>query len=73
MVVREWFHRRYVGLRRRRLLAAYAKEFRIRTGKRVGFSPHLYALMEAEKDGVLEVKEDGTVDWMWPEGECGGE
>lgn len=66
MVVREWFRRRCVSWRRRRLLAAYARVFKIRHGKHAGFSPTVYALMEAEEDDLLELTEDGVV-WYWPD------
>ena len=64
-MIRAWVRRRWIALRRRRLLAAYAKEFKLRTGKQVGFSPYLYALQAAERDGVLE-NEDGEIVWKWP-------
>lgn len=71
-MIREWVHRRWIAFRRWRLLAAYARVFKRRTGKSVGFSPYLYALQEAEDDGLLEVT-DGDVEWDWPGGEHGSE
>jgi len=54
--------------RRRRLLRAYSRVFTARTGKAVGFTPTMHAYEAAERDGVLELDEDG-VTWHWPEGE----
>lgn len=65
-MIRAWVRRRWIAFRRRRLLAAYAREFKLRTGKPVGFSPYLYALQAAERDGVLK-NEDGEIVWKWPE------
>jgi len=64
-MIREWLRRRHVAYRRWRLLAAYARVFKIRHGKSVGFSPMMYALQEAERDGLLEHTAEG-VEWRWP-------
>ena len=53
--------------RRWRLLRAYSRVFKARTGKSVGFTPLMEALSKAERDGVLELV-DGEVVWHWPEG-----
>jgi len=55
-----------VRYRRRKLLRAYSRVFKIRTGKRVGFTPIMAALSYAEDDGLLTL-EDGEVEWHWPE------
>lgn len=52
--------------RRWRLLRAYSRVFRIRTGKGAGFTPLMAAWQAAERDGHLTV-EDGEVNWHWPE------
>jgi len=65
-MIRVWLRRRYVAYRRWRLLAAYARVFEIRHQKPVGFSPLVYALQEAERDGVLEHTDDG-IKWRWPD------
>lgn len=52
--------------RRRRLLRAYSRVFKIRTGKSVGFTPVMAAYQAAEDDGLLEL-DGGEVRWHWPE------
>jgi len=54
--------------RRRRLLAAYARVFEVRTGKSHGFTPLMAAYQAAERDGVLEL-DGGVVIWHWPDDE----
>jgi hypothetical protein len=51
--------------RRWRLLRAYARVFKVRTGKRVGFTPLMAAYEQAERDDVLELV-DGKVYWHYP-------
>lgn len=52
--------------RRRRLLRAYSRVFTARTGKRVGFTPLMYAYEQAERDGLLELDGEDVV-WHWPD------
>lgn len=52
--------------KRWRLLRAYSRVFSVRTGKSVGFAPIMAAYEAAERDGVLELGEDGEVGWSWP-------
>jgi hypothetical protein len=40
--------------------------FTARTGKRVGFTPLMYAYEQAEQDGLLELDGEDVV-WHWPE------
>lgn len=65
-MIRAWARRRWIAFRRRRLLAAYAREFRIRHGKGPGFTSTMYAYERGESEGVLKIV-DGEVVWKWPE------
>lgn len=67
-MLRESFRRLRVRWRRWRLLRAYSQVFKVRTGKRVGFTPLMAAYERGEEDGVLELQ-DGEVIWHWPEEE----
>jgi hypothetical protein len=40
--------------------------FEVRTGKRVGLSPTMWAYQQAEQDSLLTLREDGDVEWHWP-------
>lgn len=61
--VRAWRVRR----RRRKLLNAYSKVFKAKTGKSVGLTPLMAAYDMARDDGVMEF-EDGEAVWHWPDG-----
>jgi len=67
-----WLRTRYrewrIRCRRRKLLAAYSRVFKRRTGKSVGFTPIMAAWNYAERDGLLTQHEDGEIEWHWPEG-----
>ena len=60
-----WWRDLRVRWRRRRLLRAYSKVHKIRTGC-VSFVPYMCALSELEREGLLEL-DDGEVRWHWPE------
>lgn len=66
--VRDAIHRYRVWRRRRILLAAYRKEFRALTGKRVGFTPTMAAWERAQEEGYLTI--DDGIKWHWPEEEA---
>lgn len=56
-----------VRYRRWRLIRAYSRVFKRRTGKSVGFTPIMAAWDYAERDGVLTRHEDGKIEWHWPD------
>ena len=67
-MIRSFVEDLVVRYRRWRLLRAYSRVFKRRTGKHVGFTPIMAAWNYAERDGVLTRHEDGEVEWHWPEG-----
>lgn len=67
-MISEYFSDLVVRYRRWRLLRAYSRVFKRRTGKSVGLTPMMAAWSYAERDGLLTLHENGEIEWHWPEG-----
>ncbi|RJX43140.1 hypothetical protein DM826_07490 [Halonotius aquaticus] len=64
--LRSRYRRWRIRRRRKKLLRAYSRVFKRRTGKQVGFTPIMAAWSYAERDGLLTQHDDGTMEWHWP-------
>lgn len=70
--VRDRYRRWRVGRRRRKLIALYGKEARVRYGLGPGFTQTMYAYERLTDEGLADFeREDGEtrLSWNWPDEE----
>lgn len=63
--VRDLLARLHTWRRRRKVSKAYSLRAHAELDKRVGFTPLMKKWDLLERDGYIEVTEDGT-EWVWP-------